>query len=213
MTNKPTTENFILGIKLGTAQIFDEQGKVVPVTVIQAGPCKVVQVKTKEKDGYEAVQVGFLRKRKLNHPLSHHIKTHLGKVIPFRYLREFRLDEPYSAKEGHEITASIFQKGDKLKVTGITKAKGFQGTVKRHNFKGASSTHGTKHAHRQPGSIGSTDAARVFKGKKMAGRMGRETKTIKNLKVVEVNAEKNLLLVKGSVPGNTKGLLKIVKIN
>jgi len=203
--------NFILGIKLGMSQIFDEKGRVVPVTLIYAGPCFVVQVKNKKTDGYDAFQLGFLSKKKINKPMKGHLNKQISRSQAFRYIREFRLNAPLDLKPRTVIKVDVFQKGDKVKISGVSKAKGFQGTVKRHNFKGAPATHGTKHAHRQPGSIGATDAARVFKGKKMSGRMGGGTITIRNIKVIDVQEKDNLLVVKGAVPGNIKGLLEIIK--
>jgi len=195
------------------SQIFNEKGKVVPVTLIQAGPCPVIQIKNKKTDGYDALQLGFLPKKKINKPMKGHLNKQISHSQAFRHIREFRLDTPLDLKAQTVIKVSVFQKGDKVKISGISKAKGFQGTVKRHNFKGAPATHGTKHAHRQPGSIGATDAARVFKGKKMSGRMGAETVTIRNIRVIDVQEKDNLLVVKGAVPGNTKGLLRIIKTN
>ena len=189
------------------SQVFDKDGNVVPVTEIQAGPVVVVQVKTGKHDNYDAVQVGFGKKKKLTKALKGHMKD-LG---DFRYLKEFRLDKVDKIKKGHEILVSIFKPGDKVKITGISKGKGFQGVVKRWGFKGAATaTHGTRHTHRTAGSIGATGPRKVFKGKKMPGRMGRDTKTISNLKVVKVDIKKNLLKIKGSVPGIPGGLLKIV---
>jgi large subunit ribosomal protein L3 len=205
------SQSFILGIKLGMSQIFDEKGRVVPVTLIHAGPCPIIQIKNKKTDGYNAVQLGFLSKKKTNKPMKGHLNKHISHSQAFRYIREFGLSAPLNLKPQTVIKADVFQKGDKVKISGVSKAKGFQGTVKRHNFKGAPASHGTKHAHRQPGSIGATDAARVFKGKKMSGRMGGETITIRNIKVIDVQEKENLLVVKGAVPGNIKGLLKIVK--
>ncbi len=203
--------HFILGTKLGMSQIFDEKGKVVPVTLIHAGPCPVIQIKNKKIDGYDALQVGFLPKKKINKPMKGHLNKQISRSQAFKYTREFRLSTPLNLKSQTIIKVNVFQKGDKVKISGTAKAKGFQGTVKRHNFKGAPATHGTKHAHRQPGSIGSTDAARVFKGRKMAGRMGGKTITVRNIKIVAVQEKENLLVVKGAVPGNIKGLLRIVK--
>lgn len=191
------------------SQVWDNQGNVKPVTVIEAGPVFVVQVRTKGKDGYDAVQIGFGGKNKLNKPLEGHLKN-LGK---FRYLREFRPKELSSLKVGDKIDASIFNEGDLVKVTGFSKGKGFQGVVKRHGFRGAPATHGTKHALRQPGSIGATWPQRVIKGRRMAGRMGFETVTVRNLRVVKIDAENNLIALGGAVPGRRGTLLKIISIN
>jgi len=196
---------FILGKKLGMTQIFDEKGNVVPVTLIEAGPCKVTQVKTKDKDGYEAVQVGFkeiTRAKKIK-------KTMKGKE--FRYLREFRLmkHETCNLKKGDKIDVSIFKEGDKVKVSGISKGKGFQGAVKRWGFSGRDATHGVKHEHRTLGSVGATTPQRVLKGKKMPGRMGSERVTVRNLKIVKVDQENNLLAIKGAIPGARGSLVEI----
>jgi len=193
---------FILGKKLGMSQIFDKQGNQIPVTLVTAGPCKVVQIKTKEKDGYEAIQVGFEEiksKKRIKKPLSHK---------PFKYLREFKGDIS-KYKVGDKINVSIFQEGDIVKISGISKGKGFQGVVKRWGFSGLPASHDTKHEARAPGSIGSRFPQRVIKGKKMPGRMGGERVTIKNLKVVKVDSENNLLAIKGAVPGRRGTLLEI----
>jgi len=209
---KDTTEKFILGIKLGMSQIFDDKAKIIPVTLVQAGPCHILQVKNQGKDGYDAIQLGFSTKKKSNKPERGHIKKSDAKTSGFRYIREFRLTAPSQAKAGEKIGANVFTIGDKLQVTGTSKAKGFQGVVKRHNFRGAPASHGTKHAHRQGGSIGATDPARVFKGTRMAGRMGSDTITVKNIKVVDINEKDNILILKGAMPGNNRSLLKLKKI-
>ena len=195
---------FILGKKIGMSQVFSEDRKVTPVTLIEAGPCVVTQVKTEEKDGYQAVQVGFGERKKINRPLMGHLKD-LGK---FRYLREIR-DVKEDMKIGDKIDAGVFKEGDKIKVIGISKGKGFQGVMKRHGFHGSPATHGHKHDHRAPGSIGSAFPEHVLKGKKMAGRMGGDQVTVKGLKVVKVDEENNLLAVKGAVPGKRGTLLKV----
>jgi len=193
---------FILGLKLGMSHIFNEEGKIIPVTLIEAGPCEVTQIKTKGKDGYQAIQVGF---KKIEKPKK--IKKPQAQK-PYRYLREFKNGE---FKVGDKIDASIFQEGDKVKVSGFSKGKGFAGAVKRWGFKGrASATHGTKHELRTLGSVGSSFPERVIKGRKMPGRMGYVRVTVKNLKVVKVDKENNLLAVKGAVPGR-KGILLEVK--
>jgi len=190
---------FILGQKLGMSQIFDEKGNAVSVTLIEAGPCKVTQIKTKEKDDYQAVQIGFTPKTKKIK------KTEKGKE--FKYLREFQNGDH---KVGDEISASIFQEGDKVKISGTSKGKGFAGAVKRWGFKGRlSATHGTKHELRTLGSVGTSFPERVIKGKKMSGRMGSERVTIKNLKVVKVDSENNILAVAGAIPGSKGTLLEI----
>ncbi len=202
----------IIGKKIGMSQVFTDNDVIVPVTVIEAGPCKVVQTKTVEKDGYAAVQVGFDKKpeRLLNKPLKGHFDKH--KSVYYRSLAEFRNADEDVMKEGAEITVSSFSKGDKLKITGTTKGKGFQGVMKRHGFSGGQSTHGQKDRLRAPGSIGqSADPARVIKGMSMPGRTGGDTKTISNLEVVKVDVDNNLLFVKGAVPGAKNGILTIRK--
>jgi|Deesub1362B_J571_1020462.scaffolds.fasta_scaffold07438_4 large subunit ribosomal protein L3 len=198
----------IIGRKVGMTQIFDGEGGVIPVTVIQAGPCHVVQRKSRDVDGYEAVQLGFeeVKPTKLNKPRSGHFKKH--GVPPCRVLREFRVEDSSSFTPGQQITVEIFRVGEKIKVTGWSKGRGFTGVVKRHGFSGAPGSHGTHEYFRHGGSIGAAaDPARVFKGKRMAGRYGGERVTVRNLKVVDVRPEHNLLLVKGAVPGPRGGLL------
>ncbi len=211
---------FILGKKIGMSQVFkdDENGrKVVPVTLIETGPCVVSQVRNEEKDGYQAVQVGYLEKKKINKPLAGHLKD-LGK---FRYLKEFRLDkngvgknsaekEKTEYKLGDKIDVSVFEAGDKVKVSGVSKAKGFQGVMKRHGFKCGQASHGQKHSNRKPGSIGSAYPEHVIKGRKMAGRMGGVQSTQLGLEVVEVDKDRNLLIIKGAVPGNNGVLVRVV---
>ena len=194
----------ILGKKLKMSQIWKDD-KIVPVTVIEAGPVTVTQIRTKEKDGYQAVQVGFDgAKKKISKPLKGHLKD-LGN---FRYLEEFRLkDGDY--KIGDKLDVSQFQEGDKIKVSGLSKGRGFQGVVKRHGFGGGPQTHGQKNRLRAPGSIGATAPQRVVPGKKMAGRMGQERVAVKNLKVIKIDKDKNILMVKGAVPGFKGRLLEI----
>jgi len=199
---------FILGKKIGMTQVFNEKGQVVPVTLIEAGPCSVVQVRTKEKDGYSAVQIGFgeIKDKKIKKPQKGHFKkANLEKG--FRYLMEFPDND---LKIGDKIDVSIFQEGEIVKVTGISKGKGFQGVVKRHGFSGFPASHGTKHGLRAPGSIGSSFPERVWKGKKMAGRMGGERVAVQGLKIVQIDKENNLLAVKGAVPGKKGVLLEII---
>ncbi len=199
---------FILGKKLGMSQLFNEKGQVVPVTLIEAGPCSVVQVKDKEKDGYSAAQIGFeeIKDQKVKKPQKGHFKK-AGSEKGFRYLREFPNGH---LKIGQQIDISIFNQGEIVKITGISKGKGFQGVVKRHGFSGFPASHGTKHGLRAPGSIGSSFPERVWKGKKMAGRMGNQKVTISGLKIVQVDKENNLLAVKGAIPGKKGILLEIV---
>lgn len=200
----------ILGKKLGMTQVFAENGKVTPVTVIEAGPCAVVQKKTVESDGYDAVQVCFAEKakRKMNQPLKGHFdKAGVGYA---RYLRELRLDDISSINVGDVIKADTFEAGEAVDVTGTSKGHGFSGTIKRFNFHRLKETHGTGPVHRHAGSMGACSSpSRIFKGKKLPGRYGAIRVTILNLDVVRVDAEKNLLLVKGAVPGPKGGLLYI----
>ncbi|MFC6616665.1 50S ribosomal protein L3 [Deinococcus radiophilus] len=193
----------ILGTKIGMTQIWKED-RAVPVTVILAGPCPVVQRKTNEVDGYEAVQIGFgdRKEKNLNKPQLGHLKK--ASLSPVRYLREFRDFSP----EGDEVRVDLFSEGEKVDVTGTSKGKGFQGVMKRWNFSGGPASHGAKKWHRRPGSIGQRKTpGRVFKGKKMAGHMGDERVTVQNLEVVEVRPDENLILVKGAVPGANGGLV------
>jgi large subunit ribosomal protein L3 len=195
---------FILGKKIKMSQIFDKEGNAIPVTIVEAGPCYVTQLKTKEKDGYEAVQVGFekMKERKI---------TKSKQKKPFRYLKEFR-DDPKNYQLGQEIKVSIFKEGDLVSVSGISKGKGFQGGVKRWGFSGRPATHGTKHEERTLGSVGASTPSRVIKGKKMPGRTGGERVTIKNLEIVKIEPEKNLLYIKGAVPGSRGSLLEIKSV-
>jgi large subunit ribosomal protein L3 len=196
-------QKFILGKKIGMSQMFDEKGNVIPLTWVEAGPCIVLQIKNKEKDGYTAVQLGFEKKTK------NLKKTEEGKE--YKHIKEFRIkdSEFKMSKVGDKVDASIFREKERVKISGISKAKGFQGVVKRWGFAGASKTHGTKHTLRKPGSIGATDAERVFKGKKMAGRTGGKRTTIQNLEIVKVDKEKNLIGIKGAVPGRRGTILEI----
>lgn len=198
----------ILGKKIGMTQIFDENGKAIPVTVVEAGPCTVVQVKTKDADGYVAVQLGFgeVKEKKLIRPIKGHFTK--ANITPKKYLREFRLEE-VSYNVGDEIKADIFTAGETVDVTGTTKGKGFQGVIKRHGQSRGPMGHGSMY-HRRPGSMGSTSTpGRVFKGKNLPGHMGNETVTVQNLEIVKVDLDKNVLLIKGSVPGNKGAILKI----
>jgi len=203
----------LLGKKIGMTSIFDESGQVIPCTVIEAGPCFVTQIKTAERDGYEAVQLGFDRKseRTVNRPVKGHFAK--ANVKPTRIIREFRGNGVSEFQPGQEIKVDkVFSKGDTVSIVGTSKGRGFQGVVKRHHFGGGFRTHGQSDRERAPGSIGSSSyPSRVFKGMRMAGRMGGEQVTVKNLKVVGVIADSNLLLVKGSVPGAINGYLEIHK--
>ena len=201
----------IIGKKVGMTQIFDEAGKVIPVTVIQAGPCVVVQKKTVENDGYDAVQLGYedAPARKLNKPQ----KGHLGKAgdILKKYLKEFQLDDAADKNLGDVITVESFEPGDKIDVTGVSKGKGYAGTIKRFNGSRGRETHGGGPVHRHAGSMGAgTDPSRIMPGKKMPDQLGNAQVTIQNLDVVKIDAENHLLIVKGAVPGPKGGLL-IVK--
>ena len=198
----------ILGRKVGMTQIFDENGKAIPVTVIEAGPCTVVQVKTKDTDGYEAIQLGFgeVKEKNLIRPIKGHFTK--ANVTPKKHLREFRLEE-ISYNVGDEIKADIFKEGETVDVTGTSKGKGFQGVIKRHGQSRGPMGHGSMY-HRRPGSMGSTSTpGRVYKGKNLPGHMGVETVTVQNLEIVKVDIDKNVLLIKGSVPGNKGAILKI----
>lgn len=203
----------LIGKKIGMSRIFDEQGKNIPVTVIQAGPCYVTQIKTKEDDGYEAVQLGYLPKREklVTKPLSGHFKK--AGISPQRVVKEFRnfkIDD--SIKLGAEVKVGVFSIGDFVTVIGISKGKGFAGGVKRHGFAGGPKTHGQSDRLRAPGSLGqSSHPSRVYKGMKMAGRMGGEQVTVRNIKVIKIDPVNNLLIVKGAVPGSINGIVYIRK--
>ena len=201
---------FILGKKIGMTQVFEEDGKVVPVTVVEVGPNVVVQVRTKEKDGYEAVQVGTGTKKAKN--INKPTRGHLKDLGTFRYLKEVKTiksSEDQEFKVGDKIDASVFAIGDKIKVTGISKGKGFQGVMKRHGFHGMPHSHGHHHVARHAGSIGQRFPQHTLKGMRMAGRMGHDQVTTRGLKIVRVDVENGLLAVKGAVPGNRGHLLLI----
>lgn len=200
---------FILGQKIGMSQIFRNDGKVEPVTLLKVGPAVVLQVKTREKDGYNAVQLGFKEKKAKN--IKKPQRGHFKNLGNFQFIREFRLPEDKNSfpAVGEKIDISGFQAGEKVNISGISKGKGFQGTVKRHSFRGGPTTHGQKHRLRAPGSIGATTPQRVLKGRRMAGRMGGKRVTVKNLEIVEVDAENNILAVKGAVPGRRGTLVEI----
>ena len=198
----------IIGRKLGMTQIFDEKGKVIPVTVINAGPCTVVQKKTVEKDGYSAVQLGYaeLPERKATKPVKGHFEAH--KVSFKKYLKEFRLDDAASMNEGDIVTADTFAEGEKVDITGITKGHGYSGVIKRWNAHRLRMTHGTGPVHRQVGSMGAnSDPSRVFKNKHMAGQYGHEQVTMLNLEIVKIDPDNNLIAVKGAVPGAKGGIV------
>jgi len=198
----------IIGRKLGMTQIFKDNGKAEAVTAIEAGPCLVIQAKTAAKEGYNAAQLGFGQAKRLKSPQRGHLKE-LGQ---FRYLREFRVDDAEAIKVGEKVDVSLFKAGDLVDVTGVSKGKGFAGVVKRHHFAGGPKTHGQSDRHRAPGSIGATTSpGRVFKGMRMAGHMGNNRVTVRHLEVFEADPARNLLLVKGAVPGAKNGLLLIRK--
>ncbi len=200
----------ILGKKIGMTQIFDEAGRVVPVTVIAAGPCFVTQVKSVDKDGYSAAQLGFqeVKVQRLSRPEQGHLAA--AGVQPVRHLREVEIQDGQSVTVGQEIKADVFAVGEKVQISGTSKGKGFAGVMKRYHFRGGEMTHGSM-IHRKPMSAGATDAARVFKGTKRPGRMGNERVTQQGLRIVQVDVEKNLILVRGAVPGANGGLLTIQK--
>ena len=199
----------IIGKKLGMTQIFHEEGGVVPVTVVQAGPCRVVQIKTPPRNPYAAVQLGFEERdpKRVKKPLQGHFAK--AQVPAFRYLKEFRVADPASFQVGQEINVEEFKVGDQVDVTGVSKGKGFMGVVKRWGFRGGRATHGSMF-HRAPGSIGASSyPSRVWPGQKMGGHMGNQTSTLQNLEVIDVRPGQNLLLIKGAVPGGPRGLLFI----
>jgi len=197
----------ILGTKIGMTQLFGPDGKAIPVTLIYAEPNVVTQVKSTEKDGYRAVQVGVGAKRAISKPLTGHLKK--AGLASARFLGEFRLEDgEVDWQPGAKIDLSVFQEGDRVQVTGVSKGKGFAGVIKRHGFHGSPATHGTDHQ-RQPGSIGPQRPQRVIKGKKLPGRLGGATRTVKNLKIIKVDPERQLLAIRGAVPGPNKSLVII----
>ncbi len=197
----------IVGKKLGMTQLFDEKGNVIPVTVIEAGPCMVCQKKTVENDGYDAVQIGYgdMKASKVNKPMKGHFAK--NDVAPKKVLREFRFSDISSVNVGDVIKADVFAEGDKVDVRGTSKGKGYAGVIKRWNFSRLKMSHGTGPVARHGGSLGVIDPARVFKGKKMAGHLGAERVTVQNLDVVKVDAENNIIAVKGAVPGPKGGIV------
>ncbi len=198
----------ILGKKIGMTQIFTEKGLAIPVTVIEAGPCIVVQKKTLANDGYAAIQIGFGEKRErlFNKPKKGHF-TKAG-VRPLRYLREVRVEDPEAFQVGQEIKADIFAQGEKVDVVGTSKGKGFAGGIKRHGYHCGPMTHGSKY-HRRPGSLGAKGPARVFKGRKLPGHLGTDRVTVKNLEIIKVDTDRNLIAVKGAIPGSKGGLIMV----
>ncbi len=202
----------ILGEKLGMTQVFDDESQAIPVTVIKAGPCRVVQIKRPETDGYGAIQIAYreIPDHKVTKPVAGHYRK--AGLTPHRHLVELRVDDPDNYQVGQEIAiADVLAKGGKADVAGVTKGKGFTGVMRRHNFSGQSASHGAHRVHRAPGAIGAcATPSRVFKGMKMAGRMGGERQTTLNLEVVDVDTERNLLMLKGAVPG-AKGAVVLVR--
>jgi large subunit ribosomal protein L3 len=203
----------IIGKKIGMTQLFQESGETVAVTIIQAGPSVVTQVKSRDRDGYDAIQVGLIENKVKQSQLSSPEKGHLRGLENVRYLREFRADDISSVKHGDKVDVSFLKQGDLINITGLSKGRGFAGVVKRHHFAGGPKTHGQTDRHRAPGSIGATTfPGRVLKGKRMAGHMGNKRVTARNLEVIQADPERNLLLVKGAVPGANGGLLLIEKV-
>ncbi|MEE9269577.1 MAG: 50S ribosomal protein L3 [Candidatus Krumholzibacteria bacterium] len=201
----------LIGKKLGMTQIFEESGNVIPVSIIQAGPCPIVQVKTPDKDGYSAIQIGFgdVREKRVSKPLKGHFKR--GGVTPQRVLREFRVEDASKYKIGDSVGVDSFEGTEKVHVLGVSKGRGFAGVIKRHGFTRGPETHGSHH-HRQVGSVGQCAwPARIFKGKKMPGRMGGKNSKVKNLKLVQVDTENNLLYVQGAIPGAVEGFVFVEK--
>ncbi len=202
----------LLGKKIGMTNVFSADGKLIPVTVVQAGPCVITQVKTKESDGYNALQLGFDEKKveKLTKPIAGHLKKSTDKGL--HVLREFRTDDLKDVESGAILSIDMFSVGDKVNISGISKGRGFQGTIKRHGFSRGPETHGSRN-HRKPGSIGNSAwPGKVFKGKKLPGHMGTDRVTVKNLTIIDIKHEDNLLLVKGPVPGFKTGILEVIKV-
>lgn len=204
----------ILGKKIGMTSIFLENGESIGVTVLQAGPCVIINKREEKLDKYDALQLGFGKidkKNKLNKPLNGYFKKQ--KVSSSKYIKEFRFNDIDKYEIGSEIKADIFKEGERVHVTGVSKGKGFAGSIKRHHFSGGPKTHGQKVYYRSPGSIGAIDAARVFKGKKLPGRMGNEVVKVKNIEIVRVYLDRNLILLKGAIPGPNNALVAIEKIS
>ncbi len=205
----------ILGKKVGMTNIFLENGDAIGVTVLIAGPCTVLNKKQFENDQYNSLQLGFVaiddKKNKVNKPLKGYFEKQ--KVKPFKYVKEFKFNDIGQYEVGNEIKVDLFKEGEKVNVTGFSKGRGFAGSIKRHNFSGGPKTHGQKDYYRATGSIGATDAARVFKGKKLPGRMGNEKVKIKNIEIVKIDSDRNLLLLKGSIPGPNNSLVAVEKVS
>lgn len=199
----------LLGKKIAMTQIFSDDGKIIPVTLVEAGPCLVTQIKTSDKEGYNALQLGFgeVREKRLNSPQRGHFESR--DIEPRRHLMELRVDDPTGFQVGQELTVDIFSRGDRVDVSGRSKGKGFSGVVKRHGFGGGPASHGA-HFHRAPGAIGAcATPSRVFKGSRMPGRLGGDRITVMNLEVVDIKPERNMLLIRGGLPGPNGGLLMI----
>lgn len=206
----PVVTKGIVGRKIGMTQVFDEAARSIPVTAIEAGPCRIALIRTPERDGYSAIQLAFegVKENKLNKPELGHLRK--AGVGPHRHLVEIRVADASQFEVGQELRADVFEAGERADVVGTSKGKGFQGVYKRHNFGGAPASHGTERKHRTPGAVGAcATPSRIFKGQKMPGRMGNERVTILNLEVVRVDPERNLLLVKGAVPGPDGGLVLV----
>ncbi|MFC1687785.1 50S ribosomal protein L3 [Patescibacteria group bacterium] len=200
---------YLIGEKIEMQQQFDKNGNSIPVTVLRVGPCAVTQVKVADKDGVNAIQVGFGKKKKPSKPLAGHLKG----IDGFAVLKEFQVDDPSKFKRGQVLTVEDFKEGEKVSIRGTSKGKGFQGVVKRHGFHGSPASHGHKDQLRMPGSIGATDMAKVMKGMRMAGRMGGQNATSQNISVITVNAKENLLHVKGAVPGARHSIVSIESVS
>lgn len=205
----------ILGKKIGMTNIFLENGDAIGVTVLIAGPCTVVNKKNAENDQYNSLQLGFVaiddKKNKLNKPLKGYFEKQ--KTKPFKYVKEFKFKEIDQYEVGNKIKVDLFKEGEKVNITGFSKGRGFAGSIKRHNFSGGPKTHGQKDYYRATGSIGATDAARVFKGKKLPGRMGNKKVKIKNIEIIKIDSDRNLLLLKGSIPGPNNSLVAVEKVS
>jgi large subunit ribosomal protein L3 len=210
-----TVKTGILGKKIGMTNIFLENGNAVGVTVLIAGPCTVVNKKQVENDQYNALQLGFVaidaKKNKVNKPLKGYFEKQ--KIKPYKYVKEFKFKDIDQYEVGSEIKVDLFKEGEKVNITGFSKGRGFAGSIKRHNFSGGPKTHGQKDYYRSTGSIGATDAARVFKGKKMPGRMGNQKVKIKNIEIVKIDTDRNLILLKGSIPGPNNSLVAVEKVS
>jgi len=205
----------ILGKKVGMTNLFLENGDAIGVTVLKAGPCIVVNKREKKKNQYDALQLGFIsiddKKKKVSKPLKGYFEKQ--KVKPFKYVREFKFEDIEQYEIGKELKVDLFKEGEKVNVIGFSKGRGFAGSIKRHNFSGGPKTHGQKDYHRATGSIGATDAARVFKGQKLPGRMGNEKVKTKNIEIIKIDLDRNLILIKGAIPGPNNALVAVEKVS